>query len=381
MIGLDSQVLRIKGGFNFLKPTSILNRQQPSQVTTSYGNSCACKSPDEQLAPSDVLAVSFSILVYIFCSSCMPIINKAVLKALPRAYTVSAIQTASAAVLLLAFRNTGLIEFPNPTSTKLWGWSGVVTAWIVPIVLNMKAMQLLTVETVMMFRSLAIVIVAIGDVLLLKSAISARSIVSCIMISLGGIVYASNDLNFHIWGYVFGGLYAVSMVVNSLYIKYCFNQHQEMNSWEKTFLNNFLSTPVVIAMCALCEDNKKLSSDFRALSPQEYLLLALSGLVGFGISMSGTKCREYLSATSFDVLGSCTKYLTLALSLTILRARNSILSVVGICIALSGTVLYSPAGELLIQSFSSHKQLPAAAKSSQCKDKQSAARVLGKRQK
>jgi drug/metabolite transporter (DMT)-like permease len=349
MISLDAKVLSLRGGFSFHKPSNVLMRQR-KQAAGSFENACTGKISEDLLPPNEFMVISFSIVVYIFCSSCMPIINKAALKSLPRPFAVSALQTASAAVLLMCFRNTGLIEFPSPTSAKLWGWSGVVAAWIVPIVLNMKAIQLLTVETVMMFRSLAIVIVAVGDVVLLKTKISARSIVSCIMISLGGVIYASNDLNFHFWGYIMGGLYAISMVVNSLYIKYCFNQHQEMNSWEKTFLNNFVSTPVVIAMCGISEDTKNLFRDFHALSIKEHLLLALSGIMGFGISMSGTKCREYLSATSFDVLGSCTKYLTLALSLAILRARNSILSIIGICIALSGTVLYSPAGEVIINS-------------------------------
>jgi drug/metabolite transporter (DMT)-like permease len=199
----------------------------------------------------------------------------------------------------------------------------------------------------MMFRSLTIVVVAAGDFILLKTEITTRSIISCLMISLGGLVYASNDLNFHLEGYFIGTLYSLSMVVNSLYIKYCFNKHQDMNSWEKAFLNNILSTPAVIALSCFYENFRTLSVDVKSLSLGGITSLALSCLMGFGISMSGTKCREVLSATSFDVLGSCTKYLTLALSTLILRARNSVLSIVGICIALSGTVLYSPAGDML----------------------------------
>jgi drug/metabolite transporter (DMT)-like permease len=280
----------------------------------------------------------------------MPIVNKAAMKVLPRVYAVTAMQTASAAVLLLMIRHANFVDFPNPTLAKVWDWTGVLIAWTVPIVLNMKAIQLLSVETVMMFRSLTIVFVAAGDFMLLKTKITARSIISCLMISLGGLVYASNDLNFHLKGYILGALYSFSMVVNSLYIKYCFNKHQEMNSWEKAFLNNILSTPVVVALSCFHENFRTLSLDMKSLSLGGIISLALSCLMGFGISMSGTKCREVLSATSFDVLGSCTKYLTLVLSIMILRAQNSVLSIVGICIALSGTVLYSPAGDMLCRS-------------------------------
>ena len=334
-------------GLSSAKPTNF-PFQHPicrrGQTIRGY-NTPVHKGSDQDL-PLDLFSLSISLCVYVVCSSCMPIINKATLRALPRPFTVTAIQTASAAMLLLAFRIAGMVDFPNPTLAKIWGWTGVVLAWVVPIVFNMKAVQLLTVETVMMFRSLTIVIVAIGDRLFLKTKMDARSVISCLMISLGGVVYASNDLNFHYRGYLMGCLYAASMVVNSLYIKYCFNQHHEMNSWEKTFLNNLLSTPAVLAMCGIYENMDSVKHDLGSLSRSGCSLLALSSLMGFGISMSGTKCREYLSATSFDVLGSCTKYMTLALSAVILRARNSVLSMVGICIALTGTVLYSPAGEL-----------------------------------
>jgi drug/metabolite transporter (DMT)-like permease len=311
----------------------------------------------EQDVSNDLFSISLSVIVYVLCSSCMPIVNKAAMKVLPRVYAVTAMQTASAAVLLLMIRHANFVDFPNPTPAKVWSWTGVLVAWTVPIVLNMKAIQLLSVETVMMFRSLSIVIVAFGDFMILKTKITTRSIVSCLIISLGGLVYASNDLNFHLEGYIIGTLYSLSMVVNSLYIKYCFNKHQEMNSWEKGFLNNLLSTPAVVALSFFYENFRTLSVDMKTLSLGGIISLALSCLMGFGISMSGTKCRDVLSATSFDVLGSCTKYLTLALSTMILRAQNSVLSIVGICIALSGTVLYSPAGDMLCRSIGPKQSL------------------------
>ncbi len=343
------EVVMFIWGFPTAKPVHVVNQQPLSHRSAPSLQSFDSTTSRvvEHDVSNDLFSISLSVFVYVLCSSCMPIVNKAAMKVLPRAYAVTGMQTVSAAILLLLIRQANFVDFPNPTPAKVWAWTGVLIAWTVPIVLNMKAIQLLSVETVMMFRSLTIVIVAAGDFLLLKTKITSRSIISCLMISLGGLVYASNDLNFHLEGYFIGTLYSLSMVVNSLYIKYCFNQHQEMNSWEKAFLNNVLSTPAVFVLSCFYENFNTLSVDIRSLSVGGMISLALSCLMGFGISMSGTKCREVLSATSFDVLGSCTKYLTLALSTMILRARNSVLSIVGICIALSGTVLYSPAGDML----------------------------------
>lgn len=55
-----------------------------------------------------------------------------------------------------------------------------------------------------------------------------------------------------------------------------------------------------------------------------------------------------LSATSFDVLGNCTKYLTLAVSAIFLGSTNSAASIGGIVIALTGCAIYSPAGGYVI---------------------------------
>jgi hypothetical protein len=54
---------------------------------------------------------------------------------------------------------------------------------------------------------------------------------------------------------------------------------------------------------------------------------------------------QVLSATSFDVLGNCTKYLTLALSIFLLGSQASAAGIVGVLIALTGGAIYSPAGE------------------------------------
>jgi solute carrier family 35 len=295
------------------------------------------------------LAIPTAVSIYIICSSCMLVVNKSAMKILPHVYTVTAMQTAASAVLLIAAKQLSFISFANPSLQTVWGWSGVLAAWIIPIILNMKAVHLVSVETMMMFRSLTIVAVALGDYFFLQTQFKFREGCSCIIISLGGLLYASTDLNFHYEGYVWGTLYSLGMVVNSLYIKHCFNKHKDMSSWEKSFLNNLLATPAVLGIVIAVEDPAKVLEDMRTLSASGWSVLILSCVMGLGISMSGTKCRDVLSATSFDVLGNCTKYLTLGLSALLLDTQNSPASIFGICIALSGTVLYSPAGEKLWQ--------------------------------
>jgi len=118
--------------------------------------------------------------------------------------------------------------------------------WIIPIALNMTAMRYLTVETLMMFRSVTIVLVALGDYALLGNKLDTRQMVACLIISMGGVIYASNDISFHFVGYMWGLGYSAAMLVNSIYTKFAFNQNKSMSTWEKSFLNNLLATPVML---------------------------------------------------------------------------------------------------------------------------------------
>eukprot|EP00293_Proteomonas_sulcata_P006393 CAMPEP_0184318930 /NCGR_PEP_ID=MMETSP1049-20130417/105672_1 /TAXON_ID=77928 /ORGANISM="Proteomonas sulcata, Strain CCMP704" /LENGTH=144 /DNA_ID=CAMNT_0026638893 /DNA_START=59 /DNA_END=493 /DNA_ORIENTATION=- len=120
---------------------------------------------------------------------------------------------------------------------------------------------------------------------------------------------------------------------------------KDMNSWEKTFLNNMLGTPVILALAAAAEPLSEVVETTLGLSLMPGMIVLLSCVMGLGISMSGTKCREVLSATSFDVLGNSTKYLTLAMSMIFLNSKPSTVSLIGVIVALTGGAFYSPAGK------------------------------------
>lgn len=286
--------------------------------------------------------------VYILCSSAMLIVNKQAVKALPHPFVVSAMQLFASALFAVMLRGLGQVSFPNPTVSKMWGWKGILLAWVVPILLNMKAMRLVSVETMMMFRSVATVAVAAGDTLLLGTELSPRKLFSCVVISLGGLIYAQNDLQFDLAGYIWGGCYALSMVVNTVYIKHSFNQLKDMGAWEKTFLNNLLATPLVLSLAYGNEGLEMVAQRLVTMEIGGATVVLLSCVMGLGISLSGTKCRDVLTATSFDVLGNCTKYLTLGMSY-LLGSSTSAGSYIGVLIALTGCALYSPAGELLLK--------------------------------
>ena len=134
-----------------------------------------------------------------------------------------------------------------------------------------------------MFRSSTTLFVAAIDFILLGTHLSYRQILACAMITAGGIMYAMNDLESSLLGWLWGSLYAIFMVLNSVYIKHVFNHQFEMSAWEKTFLNNFTALPLILAW-AIQEDIVTATIRLSELPAVDLLVVVLSCLGGFGMN-------------------------------------------------------------------------------------------------
>jgi len=287
--------------------------------------------------------------VYVALSSTMLIVNKAAVQALPYPLMVTNAQMIVSVVVISAMRQSSVVSFPLPDPGKLRDWVGVTVAWVMPIVFNMKALQLLNIETVLVFRTLTSLGVALGDHIWLGQKIEPVGLCGLVAISLGGVVYAYFDVQFALEGYIYAGCYWGSLVVNMLYTKHVFNQHQEMSSWEKSWLSNLMTVPALTLYCLLFEQLPQGILEMSQLSVYGALIVLLSCFMGLGLSVAGTKCRDVFSATSFDVLGNMNKIVSILLSRILLGSVMSTQSAMGLLLAMTGGMLYSPLGKKLFQ--------------------------------
>jgi drug/metabolite transporter (DMT)-like permease len=222
------------------------------------------------------------IVLYMLCSSSMLVINKASLNVFPFPLFLSTIQTTSSAILIIVSRGIGRVQFAEVTVQKLWAWRSIALAFILPVMLNMKTVQVVGVETAMVFRAISTVAVAFGEYWCLGVSITRRQVVACALISFGGLLYAFHDVESSFLGYFWGTLYCLSIVVNNVFIKHAFNCHAEMTPWEKTFYNNLVSSPMLLAFAAVYEDTARVSVESLRLSMDAKLLLGLSCVAGLG---------------------------------------------------------------------------------------------------
>jgi len=229
---------------------------------------------------------------------------------------------------------------------KIQAYFGVVVVFIFNLYTNMKAIQYSNVETVIVFQTLTSLAVAYGDFRLLNGGTpSTKIIASLLIIVLGSLLYVFVDSRegFKVEAYLWVFAYFFAKVTDMLYTKHIVDT-VPMSSWGRSFYNNFLSLfPVFFMVAALGEYNGLMlsveNSDFE--QPITTIMVILSCIMGLGISISGFKCRELISATSFSVVGNMNKVFTVFINFIVWSHHSSVLGLFCLSICLVGGAYYA----------------------------------------
>jgi hypothetical protein len=247
-------------------------------------------------------------------------INKLTVIYLPFANTCLFIQALCTVGILLAGKRFSYITFPAFSVPKAKLWTGVMFAWLLPMIVSMIALKYLTVETVVVFRTLSTFGVALGDKYFFGKQFSQPALVSMFVTVSGGIVYAISDAHFSGIGYFWGLMYFLATIYNGLYIKLIFTQSVDMSNWEKTYYNNLMALPVTFLLILFTESIPGILSSMLGMTIAGWLVILLSGVMGTAISVAGTNTRDLLTATSFNIAGNVNKFLSVGFSVLFLYA-------------------------------------------------------------
>ena len=263
-------------------------------------------------------------------------INKLTVIYLPFANTCLFIQALCTVGILLAGKRFSYITFPAFSVPKAKLWTGVMFAWLLPMIVSMIALKYLTVETVVVFRTLSTFGVALGDKYFFGKQFSQPALASMFVTVSGGIVYAISDAHFSGIGYFWGlmymppppalffcnnlNMYFLATIYNGLYIKLIFTQSVDMSNWEKTYYNNLMALPVTFFLILFTESIPGILSSMLGMTIAGWLVILLSGVMGTAISVAGTNTRDLLTATSFNIAGNVNKFLSVGFSVLFLYA-------------------------------------------------------------
>lgn len=171
----------------------------------------------------------------------------------------------------------------------------------------------------------------------LKSLVSLAGVACCIAVYLfydhrGGFSATAWTwlMAWYCWT-IFEGIYVKHVVSTT-----------ELSTLQQTFYLNFLSIPV-LALAAYHSEYTMMNTFFSLLPLQVLVVLALSCILGTGMSFFTFSLRNEVSATTFAVIGNLCKIFTIALNWVAwsLHASSTGTAAILLCIILS--TMYSQA--------------------------------------
>mmetsp|Transcript_26505 Transcript_26505/g.84872 ORF Transcript_26505/g.84872 Transcript_26505/m.84872 type:complete len:802 (+) Transcript_26505:329-2734(+) len=285
--------------------------------------------------------VILSIVLYCAVGSALTVVNKLLMASFPFPNIVALIQCSATIVLIRSsasqFKSiTGNVETLDINMAV--SWIPLILCFVGMLSSSMYALKYVSVSTLIVVRNLTTLVIAFSDIIWLRSTISRKSVLCLLLMVVGSSVYGWHDLSFNATGYMFLGLNVLTTSAYQIYIKILMRRRL-YNSFTMAYFNNTLSVPLFVLLGVLQGDFAASEEKLRAQYP--VLLLLLSSVLSFGVSVSGFLLNHILSATSIMVVNNVNKFILILFSELVLQPSIDFWSGLGCVFVLLSALFYS----------------------------------------
>jgi hypothetical protein len=292
------------------------------------------------------MSVLLSIVTYSICSGSLLLLNKVVLSFIPSAPLVTALQCIACTLSILlsnAFFSAPRLDPLTRPILEKYGVYGLL--FVGGIYSNMRSLEASNVDTVIVFRSAAPLIVALGDYVFMgRDVPSPRSLASMALIVVGCASFVAVDAEFAIkgmaaygWTLIYVGFIAAEMLFGK----------QITSTLDVTLGTSVLMTNAVgiIPFLAIGAGTGELQRglDWAHFTPHAISALVASCVLSGGIGFTSWWCRSLVSATSFTVIGTTNKILTILLNILLWSKHSSLLGTCFLLLCILGGAFYQQA--------------------------------------
>ena len=297
-------------------------------------------------APAMSHEALLSVIAYSVCSGSLLLVNKIAMSLIPSAPLVTSIQCVFCITTLLACTAAlGAPKIDPLTGPLLKAYLLYGVLFVLGIYTNMRALESSNVDTVIVFRSTVPLLVAAGDFFLMgREAPSQRSLLSMLLVAVGCAAFVAVDAEFAMKGWAAYGwclVYVAAIAAEMLLGKAITSSFNATTGTSVLLTNAFGLLPFLAIGGATGELRRGL--DARFFTPTAVAVLLASCALSAGIGFSSWWCRSLVSATSFTVIGTVNKVLTVALNILAWHKHASPLGTVFLLVALAGGAWYQQA--------------------------------------
>jgi drug/metabolite transporter (DMT)-like permease len=292
---------------------------------------------------------AFWLFMLFLASVTMTVGNKYVMKAWGDfANTLTLLQN-GAAVLYLGFsRHMGMLEM-KPITGQQWRIFAFNAFFLsMQIMTSLKALPYVAIATVVVFRNACTVVIAIIDYMFFGNKFSKYQVASLAVTTIGMLIYAGQDINFNLMGYLWLTGNSLATVANTFWNKVYITKYTKelkiQTSYGVSLIQQIETLPIVFVMAAANNEGGAYIA-YQPLDMAAKLSILATCAGGILIGIAYPKCFSLLSGTSVVVASTANKAVSILIGMYLFGTRLSAVQVLGLTICVGGSLWYALEGK------------------------------------
>lgn len=302
-----------------------------------------------QQQQSHTQEAAFWLFMLFVASVTMTVGNKFVMRQWDYANTLTLLQNGTAVLYLGVGRYVlGTLDM-KAFSAQQWQVFMVSSFFLaMQILTSLKALPLVAIATVVAFRNMCTVVIALIDYAFFGNKFSQEQMAALALTTFGMIVYASQDINFDAVGYLWLVGNSLATIINTFWNKFYITHYTKelkiQTSYGVSFIQQVETIPIMLVL-ALANSEGGAFPDLVPLSFSAKLTVLCTCGGGVLIGIAYPKCFSLVSGTSVVVASTANKAVSILIGMWLFGTRLSPLQVLGLLVCIAGSLWYAVEGK------------------------------------
>ena len=342
-------------GGNAPPPTTMTdeeNLEEVAPLVEKPGTNGSSTTPDvaAPVKPSGVgESAAFWLFMLFIASVTMTVGNKYVMKAWGDfANTLTLLQNGTAVLYLLISRHMGMLEM-KPIDAQQWKVFAATAFFLtMQIMTSLKALPYVAIATVVVFRNTCTVIIAIIDYCFFGNKFSKLQMASLAVTTVGMLIYAGQDINFDLVGYLWLVGNSVATIASTFWSKIFITRYTKelkiQTSYGVSLIQQIETLPLVFVLAAFNNEGGAYI-EYKPLDMYAKLTILATCAGGVLIGIAYPKCFSLLSGTSVVVASTANKAVSILIGMYLFGTRLSGTQILGLSVCVGGSLWYALEGK------------------------------------
>jgi solute carrier family 35 protein len=288
---------------------------------------------------------AFWLFMLFIASVTMTVGNKHVMREWGNfANTLTLLQNGTAVFYLAISRHLGMLEMKPITGQQWKVFAATAFFLTMQIFTSLKALPYVAIATVVVFRNMCTVIIAIVDYCFFGNKFNRPQVASLALTTVGMLIYAGQDINFDLVGYLWLVGNSVATIANTFWNKVFITKYTKelkiQTSYGVSLIQQIETLPIVFVLAAANNEGGAYIA-YQPLDMAAKLTILATCAGGVLIGIAYPKCFSLLSGTSVVVASTANKAVSILIGMYLFGTRLSSVQILGLTICVGGSLWYS----------------------------------------